>query len=99
MPRLSAWAESDQPVFSSAPQPGQDLALGGTNAPQLGQTSGGICELRFTRLLFTETLVAVNHEYKSSGGAGVFLVGLEFQSHQDVVMRDGLHVPDVIVEA
>jgi hypothetical protein len=44
MPRLPAWAESDQPVLSSEPQPGQALALRGTNAPQLGQKSGGIFE-------------------------------------------------------
>ena len=35
---------------------------------------------------------------KSSFHAGVFLVGFEVQAHEDVVVRDGLHVFDVIFE-
>jgi hypothetical protein len=43
---LLAQADSDQPVRSSEPHPGQAFVLCGTSAPQFGQTSGGIGEMK-----------------------------------------------------
>src|ERR1700690_4221808 len=47
-PSPLAYADSDHPVSSSAPHSGQSVALGGSSAPQFGQTSGtmGIYDLR-----------------------------------------------------
>ncbi len=61
-----------------------------------GQSAGG--EAKGHEELNTKSVKSGNRPL-GSAHAGVFLIGLQFQAHEDIIVGDGLHVFDVVVQA